>query len=90
MRRLTHKVGNDYISTNIDYGELIDIDDKEWKNFVEVVEKLGKLEEAYKIHKSYLKNDEDLKELCFCCEVFLENFNYCHNCGQRLERSDEE
>lgn len=45
MKRITHKVGNDYISTKIDYGELIDIDNKEWKNFVEVVEKLGKLED---------------------------------------------
>lgn len=45
MERLTQKVGNDYISTKIDYGELIDIDDKEWKKFVEVVEKLGKLED---------------------------------------------
>lgn len=27
---------------------------------------------------------------CGIVEVFLEKFNYCHNCGQRLERSDED
>lgn len=25
---------------------------------------------------------------CGIIEVFLENFNYCHNCGQMLDRSD--
>lgn len=29
MERFTHEVGNDYISTKIDYGELIDVNDKE-------------------------------------------------------------
>lgn len=40
------------------------------------------LEEAYKLHKSYLKNDEDLKELCFCCEAYCgkeHDYEVCRN-----------
>lgn len=45
MERLTHKVGNDYISTKIDYQKLLNINDNEWKNFLDVIERLGKLED---------------------------------------------
>lgn len=27
---------------------------------------------------------------CGIVEVFLENFKYCHNCGQRIYRSEED
>lgn len=45
MERLTRKVGNEYISTNIDYFEFITVDDEEWNKIVKVIEKLGKLED---------------------------------------------
>lgn len=45
MERLTRKVGKEYISTNIDYFELINLDDEEWNKFVKVIEKLGKYED---------------------------------------------
>lgn len=45
MERLTRKVGNEYISTNIDYFEFINLDDEEWNKFIKVIEKLGKLED---------------------------------------------
>lgn len=85
MDRLTRKVGNEYISTNIDYFEFIAVDDGEWDKFLKVVEKLGKfedLEEQGRLIVLPCSIGDTIYEVChkYKCDI-CENNN--GNCGLR-------
>lgn len=77
MERLTRKVGNEYISTNIDYFELINLDDEEWNKFVKVIEKLGKLEDLEE--QIGMPLDFILNEIIGNNIYYLYESNYCED-----------
>lgn len=79
MEKLIHKVGSDYISKNIDYSRLINLDDEEWNNFVKVIEKLGKIEELEEeigLTLDFLLNEVVGKNIYY---LYEQNYEDCVN-----------